>query len=190
MTLVLITPPAIEPVTLAEAKAHLRLDDDTDDDYLAAMIPAARMQVEAGIRRVLIDQTWRLSRDDWPPGGVLELPVAPVRSITEVVVYDGDGEPITLGPGTWRLDAGAPARLLLAEAPPAPLRRIDGIEVDLVAGYGASGIDVPQPLRQAVMILVARWYENREGYAYGIVPSSIADAFEGLIAPFRRMRLR
>jgi uncharacterized phiE125 gp8 family phage protein len=190
MSVFLVTPPAIEPVTLAEAKAHLRLDGDEDDDYLAAMISAARMQVETGIRRVLIDQTWRIARDDWPPAGRLDLAVAPVRSISSVVAWTAAGEPVTIAASAWTLDADStPARLQLAAAPPPGLRAMNGLEIDLVAGYGPSGIAVPQPLRQAIMILVARWYENREGYAYGVVPSSIAGAFEALIAPYRRMRL-
>lgn len=191
MTVLLITPPAIEPVTLAEARAHLRLDDGhDDDDYVAAMITAARIQVETATRRVLIDQTWRIYRDDWPPTAVVELPLAPVRSVAAIVVYDADGEPTTLPASGWRLDAaGSPARIAFLAARPAPGALVNGIEIDVVAGYGPSGVEVPQPLRQAIMVLVARWYENREGYAYGVVPSSVADLFESLIAPYRVRRL-
>ncbi|MER2607251.1 MAG: head-tail connector protein [Siculibacillus sp.] len=191
MTVLLITPPALEPVSLAEAKAHLRLTGSDDDDYLAAMIAAARIHVESATRRLLIDQTWRLWRDDWPPSGEIELPFTPVRSIAEAVVYDADGEPVSLSPAALVLDvARIPARLRLLGTGPTPGRPLNGIEIDVVAGYGPSGLDVPQPLRLAIMMLVARWYENREGYAYGVVPSSIAGAFETLIAPFRVMRLK
>jgi uncharacterized phiE125 gp8 family phage protein len=190
MTVLLIDPPAIEPVTLAEAKAHLRLTGGDDDDYVAAMITAARIQVETATRRVLIDQTWRVFRDDWPPGGRLDLPIAPVTAIAAITVYDVDGEPTALAPADWQLDAASvPARLVLLGAAPRPGRPINGIEIDVVAGYGASGLSVPQPLRLAVMTLVARWYEDREGLAYGIVPSRVAAAFEALVTPFRVMRL-
>ena len=93
MTVLLITPPAIEPVTLDEAKAHMRLSGTDDDTYVAALITAARIQVETAIRRVLIDQTWRIYRDDWPASGLVELPVGPVRSIAEIVVYDAPALP-------------------------------------------------------------------------------------------------
>lgn len=190
MTALLIDPPAIEPVTLAEAKAHLRLTGSDDDDYVAAMITAARLQVESATRRLLIDQTWRFYRDDWPPGGRLDLPIAPVTAVTAVTVYDDAGEPTVLAPGSWLLDAAAvPARLVFTASRPEPGRPINGIEIDVVAGYGASGLAVPQPLRLAIMTLVARWYEDREGLAYGIVPSRVAGAFEALVAPFRVMRL-
>lgn len=190
MTALLIDPPAIEPVTLAEAKAHLRLTGSDDDDYVAAMITAARLHVESATRRLLIDQTWRFYRDDWPPGGRLDLPIAPVTAVTAVTVYDDAGEPTVLAPGSWLLDAAAvPARLVFTAPRPEPGRPINGIEIDVVAGYGASGLAVPQPLRLAIMTLVARWYEDREGLAYGIVPSRVAGAFEALVAPFRVMRL-
>ena len=190
MTAILIEPPAIEPVTLAEAKAHLRLTGTEDDDYVAAMITAARLQVESATRRVLIDQTWRIFRDDWPPGGIVDLAVAPITSVAAVTVFDANGDPTELPPTAWRLDAASsPARLALVGATAAPSQPLNGIEIDVVAGYGASGLAVPQPLRLAIMTLVARWYEDREGLAYGIVPSRVAVAFEALVAPYRVMRL-
>lgn len=190
MTAILIDPPAIEPVTLAEAKAHLRLTRTDDDDYVAAMITAARIQVESATRRVLIDQTWRIFRDDWPADGRIDLAIAPLKSVAAITVYDADGEPTVVPPTAWLLDAaGTPARLVFTGAAPVPGRAVNGIEIDVVAGYGLSGLSVPQPLRLAVMTLVARWYEDREGLAYGLVPSRVASAFEALVAPFRVMRL-
>lgn len=190
MTVSLLAPPTLEPVSLEEAKAHLRLAGSDDDDYVSALIVAARLQVETAIRRVLIDQTWRVYRDDWPADGSIDLPIAPVRSIVEIVVYDADGEPTTLAPTAWALDvASVPARLRLLGTGPAPGRPLNGIEIDVVAGYGPSGVAVPQSLRLAIMMLVARWFENREGAGFGIVPSAVADAFEALVAPHRVMRL-
>lgn len=190
MTVSLLAPPTLEPVSLEEAKAHLRLAGSDDDDYVSALIVAARLQVETAIRRVLIDQTWRIYRDDWPADGSIDLPIAPVRSIVEIVVYDADGDPTTLAPTAWALDAASvPARLRLLGTGPAPGRPLNGIEIDVVAGYGPSGVAVPQSLRLAIMMLVARWFENREGAGFGIVPSAVTDAFEALVAPHRVMRL-
>ena len=190
MTVSLIAPPVLEPVSLDEVKAHLRLTGSDDDDYLSALIVAARLQVETSIRRVLIDQTWRVWRDDWPADGLVELPIGPVRSIAEIVVFDADGEPTTLSPLARQLDAAStPARLKLLGTGPTPGRPLNGIEIDVVAGFGPSGLSVPQPLRLAITMLVARWYENREGAALGVVPSTVADAFEALIAPYRVLRL-
>lgn len=190
MTAIVIDPPAIEPVTLAEAKAHLRLTGTDDDDYVAAMITAARIQVETATRRVLIDQTWRIYRDDWPADGLITLTLVPLKAVTAVTVFDLEGEATVVPATDWVLDAASsPARLRLTGAVPGPGRPINGIEIDVLAGYGLSGLSVPQPLRLAVMTLVARWYEDREGLSYGIVPSRVAAAFEALVAPFRVMRL-
>ena len=97
---------------------------------------------------------------------------------------------MTLASTAWQLDAASvPARLRLLGHGPTPGRPLNGIEIDVVAGFGASGVAVPQSLRLAVMMLVARWFENREGLAHGIVPSAVAGEFEALVAPFRVMRL-
>ena len=189
MTVLLISPPAVEPVSLDEAKAHLRLTGTDDDTWLAAMIAAARIHVETATRRSLIDQTWRLCLDAWPPGDLLVLPVGPVRAVTEITVYDAEGTPSLLPPSAWTLDV-ADARLHLGNGGPRPGRVFNGLEIDMIAGYGPSSLSVPQPLRLAVMMLVARWYEDREGMAFGLVAADIAGAFETLIAPYCRKRLR
>ena len=191
MTAILVTPPAIEPLTLAEVKAHLRLTTSDDDTLLAALITTARLQVEQATRRVLIEQAWRICLDDWPKGGVFTLPITPVVQVTAITVYNASGVPTTLPTIAYEVDsAGTPPRVAIkAAAGIRQRRRLNGIEIDLVAGYGPSGLAVPHPLRQAILVLVARWYENRDGAAYGIVPAALADTFESLIAPYRSVRL-
>ncbi len=75
MTAALITGPALEPVSLDDAKAHLRLDTDDDDTLVMTIITAARLHVEAATRRVLIEQSWRVYLDAWPRTRTLVLPV-------------------------------------------------------------------------------------------------------------------
>ena len=193
MTAALITPPAIEPVSLVDAKAHLRVEITDDDDLIGALITAARLHVEAATRRVMINQSWRIYRDDWPKSGMIDLRISPLRSVDAVIVYDVDGSPTTLSPTTYQVDlTSVPARLVLKQpvATVMPGQLINGIEVDVTAGYGASGVSVPQPLQLAMMMLVTRWYESRDGAAMGSVPSSIAQGFDALIEPFRVLRVR
>ncbi|MDR3373170.1 MAG: head-tail connector protein [Ancalomicrobiaceae bacterium] len=192
MTAALISPPATEPVLLAEAKAHLKVEIADDDDLIGALITAARVHVEAATRRVLITQSWRIYRDDWPDSGEIALPVTPLQSVDEVIVYDSVGEPVTLSAAKYQVDiASIPARLRLKASPATvkPGEPLNGIEIDVTAGYGASGVAVPQPLRLAIMVLVARWYEFRDATAIGTVPASVAPGFEALIAPYRVLRL-
>ena len=90
MSSILLTGPAVEPLTLAEAKEYLRVDTGDDDDVITALIAGARVHVEAQTRRALITQSWRLVRDGWPPDGRLPVLPAPLRSVDAARYYDED----------------------------------------------------------------------------------------------------
>ncbi len=189
----LISPPGIEPVTLAAAKAHLRVEITDDDNLIGALITAARVLVEIATRRVLITQRWRLTYDRWPPDGLVELRMTPIQSVDAAMIYDGNGNATSLNPTSYQVDlASVPARLMLTVPIETvqPGRPIAGIEIDVTAGYGLSGLQVPQPLQLAMMMLVARWYETRDGTSVGTVPASIQQGFEALIAPYRVLRIK
>lgn len=190
MSAILITPPLIEPVSLAEARAHLRLDDTAEDTLLGAMIAAARVHVENATRRVLIEQRWRLTLDAWPASGRLVLPVAPVGAIDAVTLRGADGTTRPMPEGALVVDlAASPARLQLAGgATLPPLAPLAGITIDLTAGYGPSPVAVPQPLREAIMQLVARWFEHRDGLAPALT-AAVPDQVRDLIAPYRLLRV-
>ena len=143
MTAALITGPALEPVTLEEAKEHLRIDGDDDNAWLAQAITTARRHVESVTRRVLIAQEWRLWLDAWPQGGVLRVPVVPLIAVDAITAYDADGDPQVIDPETYDVDkASLPARIRF-ETPPAPGQALNGIEIDLTAGYGDAAGDAP-----------------------------------------------
>ncbi len=83
-----------------------------------------------------------------------------------------------------------PARLVLAaSAPLAVGKAVNGIEIDIRAGYGVSSVDVPSPLRQAIMMLVAHWYEHRAAVGHDMAVETVPYGFEALIAPYRVIRL-
>ena len=188
MTLLQVSPPAGEPVTLAAAKAHLRLDGDDEDGLVTGLIAAARGFIETETRRALIDQGWRLCLDRRPAEGIVRLPKGPVIAVQGIVTYDPAGTPTTLAPADYQTDLAAePARLWLPEI--ATGRRFNGIEIDFRAGYGSDGDDVPAPLRQALLMLVAHWFEVREAAVAGIAVGPVALGVERLIAPFRLVRL-
>ena len=118
---VLITPPATEPVSLAEAKLYLRIDQDDEDDLIRALVVAARLLVEAASGRMLIDQGWRIVLDRWPAGGVLRLPLSPVRQVTGVRVRDAAGAAAELAASALVLEIGAdPPMLRVAQPVPPP----------------------------------------------------------------------
>lgn len=191
MASILLTPPAVEPVALAAAKAYLRVDHDTDDDIISGLISAARLQVEAQTRRALITQTWQLRRDSWPADGRLMVLPAPLREIVAARVYDADGSPHAIDLQAFTSD-GASAPAVIGFVPwslPVPSREVAGIEIDVEAGYGDEPADVPMPLRRAIELLVAHWYENRGliavGQSVAVLPATVA----AMIAPYRVLSL-
>lgn len=191
MPSILLTPPAGEPVSLAAAKAFLRVAHSDDDDVIGALVSGARIHIEAQTRRALITQIWRLTRDVWPASGRLPLLPAPLRSVIAVRVYQADGNVQLLDPDSFVIDkVSAPAMLAFTRGGmPTPGRMAGGIELDIEAGYGATAADVPEPLRQAIRLLVAHWYENRALIAASGEVASVPRAVAGLIMPYRIISL-
>ncbi len=188
MGLELVTPPPSEPVSLMEAKAHLRVDHDDEDALITRLIVAARETAERITGRAFISQSWRLWRDEWPlssPRAIL-LPKPPLMSLTSVAAYDRSGAATTLSSDATIVDSAAvPGRLVLRDTAvlPVDLREANAISITYQAGYGASAADVPAAIKAAVLSLVAHFYESR-GEAAAPPPDALAQ-----LAPFRVMLL-
>ena len=107
MPSILLTPPSVEPIALADAKTYLRVATDDDDDVIAALIAAARVHVEAQTRRALITQSWRIVRDAWPDDGGIKVWPVPVVSIVAARVHRDDGTTQSIDTAAFTLDAAA-----------------------------------------------------------------------------------
>lgn len=191
MGLKLIWPPAVESVTLAEAKAHLRLDSDADDTYVSALIAAARERVELFLRRALITQTFDYTLDGFPANRrSIDLPRPPLQSVESVKYIDTAGNQQTLPPETYVVDASSNemGRVALAWNQFWPITRwsINSVVIRFVAGYGDNAADVPQAIKHGILIEISNLYENREdiviGQTFGIAPLS-----ERLLWPYRAL---
>lgn len=192
MALVLAAGPAVEPISLAQAKAHLRVDTDAEDALIASLITTSRLHIEAALDLALIDQSWTWSIDAWPRRKPLILPLRPVSAVTSIAVLDESDAAHQLSPSDYLLDGNAvPARLVWRNpaGPPAPARPANGIEIAFVAGFGSSADNVPSPIRQALLLLVAHWYEQREPVAAGTGAMPIPTMISELLAPFRSRRI-
>ncbi len=192
MPLVLSAGPEVEPVSLAEAKAHLRIDGTAEDILIGSLIVTSRLHIEAEMGLALVTQGWSWFTDAWPRGASMKLPLRPVQSIAAVRTYDDAGVATTLSPDAYFLDgAGKPARLVRqgALAWPKPGRIANGIEIALVAGYGDAAADVPEPIRHAILLLVAHWHEHRSPLEVGPLAQPPPDMVEKLLKPYRAMRL-
>jgi len=183
-SLVRQTQPAVEPVTLAEAKAHLRVDTADDDTYITGLVRAAREWVEQYLDRTLVHTQWVMRFDKFPPDGTLdiELPRPPmVASGTATAValtftYE-NGDTATYSTASFRVDrASTPGAVKTNYGQTWPPHRQDdnAISVTWWAGYGASGSDVPAAIRHAILMLCSHWYETRGAtVATGAVPQDV-----------------
>ena len=189
MTLFRTVEPDVEPVTLTEVKEHLRLGHASEDGLLAGLIRAARDEVERATGIALIDQSWRLALDRWPRSGTIYLARHPVRTIISVTAYGADGGASLVPPSAYQVDVLArPARLHFEDTP-APLRRMNGIEIDFQAGFGEAGTDVPDTLKRAILVLTAHWYELRGAFGPESQPVSYPAGYERLIAYYKARKL-
>jgi uncharacterized phiE125 gp8 family phage protein len=192
MTLVMTSGPLAEPVSIAEAKAHMRIDSSAEDALIASLIVTSRLHIEAALGLALLTQAWSYFVDAWPRSREIVLPLKPVQSIATVRVWAQDGTSQTVPPDAYTLDGeGNPPRLVLSRsaAPPAPGRSASGIEIAFSAGYGDAGTDVPAPIRQALVLLVAHWFENREPLRADAAQAEIPHMVSTLLAPYRGRRL-
>ena len=186
MSLSLTTPPAVEPITLAEAKAHLKVDTTDDDALIGALISAARARAEWHTGRALITQGWTLHLDAWPVLGTIAIPLPPLQSVTLVTTYARDDSATVLSSALYSVDtASAPGRVALKcdMPPPIDLRNVNAVAIAFTAGYGDAESDVPQLLREAIFELIAFLYENR-----GEAPAELPQGCLALLAPFRVLK--
>ena len=179
MTLTLVAPPAEEPVSLAELKAHLKIDGNAEDALLAGLGLAARQAIEARFQIAIIAQSWRLALDGAPPAPVA-LPLSPVISIDSVGVVRG-GVTEALPPSAYDAQAGRVGRVRI-KAPASSADAFGGVVIVFTAGW-TNAAAAPEELKLAIKLLAAHYYENREGEPPA--PAGLG----ALVAPFRQVRL-
>ena len=198
----LVTPPASLPVSLEQAKAHLRVEDDAEDDLIAAAIAAVVGHLDGytGILgRALMPQVWSEFFGFWPASRVLELRLAPVASIVSVRARATDGTEADLDPASYRLLSGSSARPILLfgldVALPALASAPDALTVTYRAGYPLTGDTPPKPtvppaLVSAILLMVGDLWRFRDSVQIGPsspVPMSVT--VDRLVSPFRRYQL-
>ena len=182
MSLQLLTPPAAEPVSLAEAKAHLKIDTADEDALIASLVTAARARAEWHTGRAFVTQSWCLWLDAWPRDGIAALPLPPVQAVSEAAFTAIDGIRSVIAPAAYRLDVASNSLVLSDPHPPARLRSVSAVEIRFTAGYGDAQA-VPAPVKQAILQIVASLYIHRGDDA--VVPTDAA----ALLAPYRVFKL-
>ena len=185
MSLSLVTSPAAEPLSTAQAKAHLHIDGTDEDTYIDLLISAAREFAETFTRRAFITQTWDLFLDAFPTDAeVIGVPLPRLQSVTTLKYSDSDGTQQTWAASNYDVDIKQePGRIALAfdKAWPDTREVMNAVEIRFLAGYGSSGTDLPQQVNHAMKILVSHWYENRELVIVGKTISEVPDSARSLL---------
>jgi uncharacterized phiE125 gp8 family phage protein len=196
----LITPPATEPIGLQEAKDQLNRTDSADDQLIEMIISEARDYIEGKASKALLTQTWDQSMDGFPwsvyspfAGNAdwIELRRAPVQSVTSITYIDSTGTP-NVWPSSNYVAAlvGEPPRIVPAFGkvwPAVALQPLEGVIVRFVAGYTSAAL-IPGRYREAQMLMIGHWYQNREAVLTGtrlvsIETARAVDDLLGMVAP-------
>lgn len=185
----LITAPAVEPVSSTEAKLHCRIDTNADDTLITMLIATARRTVEADSGRALITQTWELVLDGFPASTKIRMPLPPLQSITHIKYYTNATPSVeaTFASTNYLVSVDDPYGGLIVLKDSAswpsitdPLEK-GAVRIRFICGYGLAAA-VPEIYKQAMLLLIGHWYENRETIQVtGAVPKELPMAYESLI---------
>lgn len=175
-----------EPVTLTEAKLHLRVDISTDDDLITRAIEAAREYVEGYLERVVTSATITAKYDAL---GAMELPINGALSVTSVKYLDSDSVEQTASSALYLLDNfSTPNAVLLKNNQdwPSVIAQKNAVEIVYTAGYAGSPPDWPSRVQNAILLLVGDMYENRESAIIGTIVAK-NEAVDRLLFPLREV---
>lgn len=172
MTLQRTSAPATTPVSLTEAKAHLRVDGTDEDTLITSLIDAAVAHLDATgvLGRAMVTQSWAQWVNQAP--GWVRLKIGPFQSLTSVEYYDTDNalQTATLSDFETRLDGDfVIVKPKTGFTWPNAYTRQDAIKITYVAGFGNAATDVPQSIRQALLLLIGHWYEHRMAASEAVI---------------------
>ena len=181
--------PSTTPISVAEAKQHLRVDHDSDNNYIASLISVETKTAEQSLRKALMQQTRRLDVCEFPASEfVLDMP--PLNAVTSLDYTATDGSTATVGSSVYDVDtASVPGRVLLAKDQtwPTPQEEThDAVRLTYTTGVSASSL-VPVEYKHAIKLLVERWYEHRGEVAQGNL-KELPHSVDALLRPTRNMR--
>lgn len=174
-----ITAPTTEPVTLAEAKLHLKIEtaDTADDALVTNLIKAAREMVEDYTRSRLMTGTYELYLDEFPNSSKIDLDVYPIQTLTSVKYLNSDGVETPLSTDAYSADlVSKPCRIFLKWAQIWPVAQFipNAVYIRYVAGY-TTAANVPAAIKAAMLLIIGHLYEHREDvqkFQYSELPNS------------------
>jgi len=197
---VMDVPPTVEPVSLDEAKKHLRVTNSDDDSYIDSLIKTAREEAETFTNRAFITQTWdlvlqgflnSLCSDSTAPkfaGAFISFPKAPLQSVKSISYVDPNGDLQVWLKSNYTVDEKSiPGRVFPAYngSYPSTLGHVNDVTIKFIAGYGNASSDVPNPIKQAILLMTGHFYDRREDTIVGAPISEIPHGAKSLLWPYR-----
>lgn len=175
----------VEPVTIEQAKEQLHIKHEQENAYIGFLVTAARKTIELLYKREFITSTWTYKLDNFPASGTFLLPKTPLQLVTSVTYTDTSGSPQEVAGTVYDWDTARmipPIFLKYGQSWPTCRGHTNDITIVFKTGYGDATTDVPEPARQAILIMMADMYENRESVVVGAIPSRIASVIDALLS--------
>ena len=186
MSIAVITPAASEPLSVSEVKDFLRVDSSAEDTLIGVLIEAARSMAEAYTRRIMMTTTIEEFFDVFPTyrnpedKDIIFLSRGPIQSISSVTYIDSLGDEQTVASENYRSDlVSEPSRIISSNGWAATKDTVNAVVVRYICGYSSSS-DVPAPIRQAMLLMIAEMYEKRQDSV-----KRLPTAAEYLMNPYR-----
>ena len=187
--LMLKTAPTLIPVSVAEAKTHLRIDSSftADDTYIETLISVATLAAENYTNLAIMEQSWYLYLDDFPDYFNLLKGTLRALTVNSITYSDENNASQTLHASNYFGDGNIkPARIYFAPDAtiPSTYDKPNAVVVDFTLGYGGASL-VPAPIKQAILLTIGRYYEIRQDVVTGTIATSIPKTVEFLLDPSR-----
>lgn len=196
MALTLVTAPAVSPISLAQAKDHLRISHSDDDAKVQFCIDAATAYVDGEdgfLGRCLVTQTWVLTLDEFPAVEI-NIPLPPLQSIDSISYDDPDGNGQTVAPADYYVDvAREPGWVVPVTTWPTPLEAINAVRIQFVAGYLPTTdsppnltANIPASIRAGMLLMIGSMFEDRQDQLLSNLEQfPFPFASHNLLRPFR-----
>ncbi len=188
MALKLVTAPQGYPISLTEAKAHLRVEVDDENALIESLIAAATGSLDGGsgiLGRCLLPQVWRWTTS-FPEGSVLRVPLPPLISVGSIAYVDSAAADQTIDSEDYTVDTDSGEITITGTWPQGT-----SVKVTFTAGYQGQELDspagpnaVPEPIKQAIKLLIGAWYAHREAVTAQSA-NELPMAVQWLINPYR-----